>query len=152
MSVDGQRCHYLSIYRRQTTIYMSSTVTEAASGQCAGPECRMTRLVAALSRNSRKLLTLLLVSSAACLLLLHSNADIEKQLQLGHQADMLVMFRFYYNWAVLGLLPKPKSASRSFAVCCPNFKLRLFTRPFTIITLRDSLSINRIGNTSYGTS
>ena len=52
----------------------------------------MTRLVAALSRNSRKLLTLLLVSSAACLLLLHSNADIEKQLQLGHQADMLAMF------------------------------------------------------------
>ena len=72
---------------------MSSTVTEAAIGQCAGQEWMMTRLVAALSRNSRKLLTLLLVSSAACLLLLHSNADIEKQLQLGHQADMLVMFR-----------------------------------------------------------
>ena len=71
-------------------MYISYPVTEAASGWCAGQECRMTRLVAALSRNSRKLLTLLLVSSAACLLLLHSNADIEKQLQLGHQADMLV--------------------------------------------------------------
>ena len=83
---------YLSTVDNQPTIYIPSTVTEATSGQCAGQVRRMTRLVAALSRNSRKLLTLLLVSSAACLLLLHSNADIEKQLQLGHQADMRAMF------------------------------------------------------------
>ena len=81
----------------------------------------MTRLVAALSRNSRKLLTLLLVSSAACLLLLQSNADIEKQLQLGHQADMLVMFRHCYIWAVLGLLPKPNHFSQSVGVLLSQF-------------------------------
>ena len=111
----------LHVFPIQSVIYISYPVPEAASGQCAGPECRMTRLVAALSRNSRKLLTLLLVSSAACLLLLHSNADIEKQLQLGHQADMLVMFRHCYNWAVLGLLPKPNHFSQSVGVLLSQF-------------------------------
>ena len=116
-------------------MYISYPVTEAASGWCAGQECRMTRLVAALSRNSRKLLTLLLVSSAACLLLLHSNADIEKQLQLGHQADMRAMCRHYYNWAVLKIIVKTKSLcfGQSVGDLCPNFKLRLFKCPFTIL-------------------
>ena len=87
----------------------------------------MTRLVAALSRNSRKLLTLLLVSSAACLLLLHSNADIEKQLQLGHQADMRAMFddvknlqynRQYLEKAIVGTYYRKKALKGPFHENC----------------------------------